>query len=326
MHELVGSPIAPAKLEQVRVSAIAACDAADGIMDGMIDDPRTCEFSAQANVCGIPTAPAANCLTPMEALAVDKIWDGPRNARRNKIWFGLDRGTNFATMNGPTPIIFGPWTLQWDEKDRNFDWTSVSLDRYPEIAEHGSRNIADVSDTAKPPDTFKASGGKLLTVVSLNDSAIFPRGVIHYYRQMAARYSGTGKPDFESLQSFYRLFTAPGVDHCGGGAGPYAVDAFAALVDWVEHDRPPQALPASGGSAAPASGRTRPLCPYPQRALYNGSGSTDDAANFHCGGNRETRVAVCRDALTRYKHEASGEPDWSGMGLSAKECRGVNRE
>jgi hypothetical protein len=74
----------------------AACDGADGVVDGVIDDPRTCSFSAQANVCGTATAPAANCLTPAEALAIDKIWDGPRNAKGTKVWFGLDRGTNLV--------------------------------------------------------------------------------------------------------------------------------------------------------------------------------------------------------------------------------------
>ena len=84
MKDLVGGPIAAAKLSQATASAVAACDAADGVIDGVIDDPRTCHFSATANICGTPTAPAANCLTPQEAEAIDKIWDGPRNARATR--------------------------------------------------------------------------------------------------------------------------------------------------------------------------------------------------------------------------------------------------
>ena len=87
MKDLVGGPISAAKLSQATVSA-AACDAADGVTDGLIDDPRKCTFSAMANVCGAPTAPATNCLTVAEAQAIDKIWDGPRNTRGDKIWFG----------------------------------------------------------------------------------------------------------------------------------------------------------------------------------------------------------------------------------------------
>jgi len=94
----VDGPIVPAKLEQARSSAVAACDAADGLTDGIIDDPRTCHFSAKANICGSQTAPATNCLTAAEAAAIDLIWDGPRNAQHNKIWFGLDRGAAFSDV------------------------------------------------------------------------------------------------------------------------------------------------------------------------------------------------------------------------------------
>src|SRR5262249_16618951 len=75
MKDLVGGPIAAAKLAQARTSAVAACDAADGVVDGIISDPRSCKFSAKANICGVPGAPATNCLTAAEADAIDKIWD-----------------------------------------------------------------------------------------------------------------------------------------------------------------------------------------------------------------------------------------------------------
>src|SRR5499426_1389842 len=78
MKDLVGGPVSAAKLSQATASAVAACDAADGVVDGIIDDPRTCKFSATANICGAATAPAANCLTAAEAAAIDRIWDGPR--------------------------------------------------------------------------------------------------------------------------------------------------------------------------------------------------------------------------------------------------------
>jgi len=107
MLQGTGGPIAPAKLAQAQASAIAACDAADGIVDGIIDEPRACRFSAHANVCGAPTAPAANCLTPVEADAIDLIWDGPRNQRGHRVWFGLDRGTDFSILDGTTPFPLG---------------------------------------------------------------------------------------------------------------------------------------------------------------------------------------------------------------------------
>ena len=121
--------------------------------------------------------------------------------------------------------------------------------------------------------------------------------------------------------NFYRLFRAPGVGHCGGGTGPSPVDAFGALVNWVENNVPPQSLLASGGSAAPSTGRTRPLCPYPQRAIYSGAGSTDSASNFFCGANIETQEVVCNDTLTRYKHEVNGVLDFQGSGFTPGLCR-----
>ena len=321
MRDLVGAPIAGAKLSQATASAVAACDAADGVTDGLIDDPRTCTFSARANVCGEPSAPASNCLTLQEADAIDMIWDGPRNARGNKVWFGLDRGTNIGALNGTNPFALGVTQFHWNTHDRNFDWTTVSADEYPDVAQQGSRNIADVTDTFGDLDRFKKSGGKLLTFVGMNDQLIMPRGVLHYYRQMASEYGKHDKPDFERLQKFYRLFRGPGVGHCAGGAGaPQPQNLFGALVEWVENGVEPEQI--LGQTTVAGVTRTRPLCPYPQTAIYTGSGSTDDAANFRCGGNLEKRQVVCNDVLVKYKHEENGRLDYTGTGVSRQACEG----
>jgi Tannase and feruloyl esterase len=306
MRDLVGGPISAAKMNQATASAVAACDAADGVTDGVIDDPRTCTFSAQANVCGMSTAPASNCLTLQEADAIDKIWDGPRNTRGDKVWFGLDRGTSITALNGAVPFTLGVTQFHWDEHDLNFDWTTVSIDEYTQVAQDGSRNIADVTDTFGNLDTFKKHGGKLLTLVGANDQLIMPRGVINYYRQMASRYGKHDEPDFKRLQSFYRLFRTPGAGHCAVPSG------FPALVNWVEHGVAPEQIINQSG--------TRPLCPYPQTAIYTGTGSTDDPSNFRCGGNLEKRQVVCADVLTKYKHEANGPLDFSGTGVDRREC------
>jgi hypothetical protein len=310
MRDLLGGPIPAAKLNQATASAVAACDADDGVADGILDDPRTCTFSAQANVCGTPTAPASNCLTLQEADAIDRIWDGPRNTHGDKIWFGLDRGTSLPALNGTNPFFLGVIQLQWNTHDLNFDWQTVSIDGYADVAQAGSRNIADVTDTFGNLDKFRKSGGKLLTLVGMNDQLIMPRGVVHYYREMAARYGRHDEPDFKNLQKFYRLFRVPGAGHCGVPNG------FPALVDWVENGVAPQEIIQQSGT------RTRPMCPYPQKAVYKGSGSTDDAANFFCGGNLEKREVVCEDVITKYKHEVKGPLDYSGTGVSRKVCEG----
>jgi hypothetical protein len=320
MKDLVGGPIAGPKLTQATASAVAACDGDDGVVDGVIDEPRACTFSAKANICGVPGAPATNCLDAAEAEAIDLIWDGPRNAGGKRIWFGLDRGTAIGALNGTNPFFLGVTQFHWDVHDRTFDWKTVTMNTYAEVAQAGSRNIADVTDTFDDLDTFRASGGKLLTMVGANDQLIMPQGVLHYYRQMARRYGGPHDDDFSGVQKFFRLFRAPGVAHCAGGAGPQPQNLFDALVDWVENKKAPQSIASTVTSGGVVT-RTRPLCPYPQTAIYKGSGSTDDAANFACGGNLETREEVCDSVLVKYKHEVDGPLDFRAGGTSRGECR-----
>jgi hypothetical protein len=240
--------------------------------------------------------------------------------------------------NGPAPFALGVTQFHWDEQDRNFDWHTVTMfgaggtDSYADIAYDGSTNaldpavdpdfsLADATDTFGNLDTFKKHGGKLLTFVGGYDNFIMPRGVIKYYREMASHYGkNPNKPDFATLQSFYRLFRAPGVGHCGGGAGPQPQNLFGALVNWVENGVAPDTILAQGG-AVPT--RTRPLCPYPTTAIYNGTGSTDVATNFHCGGDLETAATVCKDVLAKYKHENEVDTpiDYSNTGVNRNICR-----
>ena len=323
MKDLVGTVVSSAKIDQTNASAVAACDAADGVTDGIIDDPRTCKFDATANICGVPGAPATNCLTPQEAAAINKIWDGPRNADGNKIWFGLDRGTpqDGFGLNGTPPFALGVTQFHWNEHNLLFDWQTVTMGGYPQVAQDGSRNIADVTDTFGNLDAYRRSGGKLLTFVGGNDQLIYPRGVINYYRIQASRIGHDDRPDFDRLQKFYRLFRAPGVGHCGGGVGPQPQNLFGALVDWVENGVAPETILATNTAGTPpVVTRSRPLCPYPETAIYNGSGSINDAANFHCGSNLEKKQVVCADVLVKYKHETDGRLDFEGSGVDRDSC------
>lgn len=332
MKELVGGPITSPKLDQATASAVAACDGNDGVVDGVIDDPRTCTFSASANICSKPGAPPTNCLTPAEAEAIDLIWDGPRNFDGTKIWFGLDRGCSLCGgfgLNCTNPFSLGVTQFQWNEHDRNFDWHAVSIAEYPYVAQDGSRNIADVTDTFGNLDIFRKSGGKLITMVGTSDQLIMPRGVINYYRQMASRYDyrrdhGSGEAgvighgnnvDFTGIQEFYRLFRAPGVAHCAGGPGPQPQGLFQALVDWVEQGKAPDQIPATNAISS------RPLCPYPQMAIYKGAPADPKIPDsFYCGGNLEAAITVCEDILVKYKHEVKGPLDYTGTGVNRNEC------
>ena len=155
----------------------------------------------------------------------------------------------------------------------------------------------------------------------MNDQLIMPQGVLHYYRQMAQRYGGGTATTSSGMQKFYRLFRAPGVAHCAGGAGPQPQGLFDALVNWVENKVPPKTITATVTTGGVVT-RTRPLCPYPQTAIYKGSGSTDDAANFSCGGNLGNTRGVCDSVLVKYKHEADSKPDYKDDGVKKKECEG----
>jgi hypothetical protein len=194
------------------------------------------------------------------------------------------------------------------------------------VAEAGSRNVADITDTFGPLDDFRARGGKMITFVGANDQFIYPRGVINYYRQMAERYqTKNDRSGFEGVQSFYRLFHAPGVGHCGlpifslGTAGPWPTNGadFAALVNWVEKGVAPNQV--IGQSSSPV--RSRPLCPYPQTAKYDGTGDINDAANWRCGGNLETTEAVCPNVLVKYKDEVDGPLDYEASAVDPSFCK-----
>ncbi len=374
MYDIANEVIAGGKLAAVQNAAITACDGNDGVLDGIIDDPRTCTFDAAANVCGQATAPASpNCLTANEATAVDLMWDGPRNNSGKRIWFPIDRGTDFSFWDGNVPFALAPVQFGWDLENPAYYaagsfpgsypgfWGNVAINaslqpdipgavtNYAAVAQAGSNNVADLSDTFGNLDGLKWSGGKLVTFVGANDGLIMPRGVINYYRVMAARYAEHGGVHgFEGVQQFYRLFHAPGVSHCGlgilnhGSLGPWpqgGVD-FDAVIEWVEHGNAPSEVIGSGNTAIPAyvSGSattlTRPLCPYPQTAVYLGSGSVTSANNWICGGNLEKNVPVgtplsgpagkpvpCYDVLVQYKHEVNGHLDYDGSGVKESTCK-----
>jgi feruloyl esterase len=161
-------------------------------------------------------------------------------------------------------------------KDPNWDYKTYDFDRDTALSDKvdgGTVNALDPNLAA-----FFNRGGKLLQYHGWADPGISPVNSINYYKAVAAGLGGVS-----TLQDKYRLFMLPGMDHCRGGQGPDTFDALGAMDQWVEHNKAPDRIVASrvrGGK----TDRTRPLCPYPQVAVYNGSGSTDDAANFTCQG------------------------------------------
>jgi len=123
---------------------------------------------------------------------------------------------------------------------------------------------------------FKSRGGKLVMYTGLADPVTSPLDTVGYYEGVAKAMGGV-----DATQAFFRFFPAPGMAHCGGGAGPNTFDALAAVEAWVERGIAPDSIPASHSTNGQVD-RTRPLCAYPAVARYKGAGSVDDAANFAC--------------------------------------------
>ena len=152
---------------------------------------------------------------------------------------------------------------------------------------------------------FRARGARMIIYHGVADPVFSFNDTRNWYDGLIAA-SGGSNAGLGTAQSFVRLFPVPGMNHCGGGPATDRFDALTAIVDWVEQGVAPDSILASANPASGFAGRTRPLCPYPQTAIYNGSGSTDDAASFHCGGDLETRETVCDSVLVKYKDEVDG--------------------
>jgi pimeloyl-ACP methyl ester carboxylesterase len=272
MNQELGAPIASAKLNAVTAEAIAACDLADGVNDGVINDPRKCDYD--------PGQSAA--LTPAEAAAVRKIWDGPRDVNGNRLWFGLERGASLTGLAGTNPFAIAEQHMElWVMQDPAFDWHTITEQSFEQAFRLSQRKFNEVIGTDEDNlQRFRKLGGKVLMWHGEADQLIMPKGTLNYYHRLL---SGNG--GLKHVDDMVRLFLAPGVAHCGGGAGPNPVGTFEAVVDWVEDGNAPDTIMASrtlpGGAL-----RTRPLCAYPKTAQWTGAGSTDSAANFVCVDGR----------------------------------------
>jgi feruloyl esterase len=141
-------------------------------------------------------------------------------------------------------------------------------------AEAADNNTLNALDPNLKP--FIDSGGKLIQYHGWADPQISPANSTQYYTRVVSALGGADK-----VHGSYRLFMAPGMGHCGGGAGPNTFDMVTALEQWVEQGKAPDQILASHATKGVVD-RTRPLCPYPQLAVYNGTGSIDEAANFTC--------------------------------------------
>jgi feruloyl esterase len=272
------SVVPPVKLALLNRAVLAACDAIDGVTDGLLTDPRQCQFDPATLLCRGDDRD--DCLTAQQIEAV-KMGYSPAKRKTGELIFpglvpGGEMGWDMLTGAKPEPgsIDVGLFRFVAHE-DPAWDWRTFDLDRDASLIDEKAGFIDAVNSDLS---AFRARGGKLLIYHGWDDGgsggAISPLNTVNYYESVLARM---GSPQ----QDWLRLFMVPGMAHCGGGPGPAQVNWMAALERWRESGIPPDRLIASRVSDNHVN-MTRPICPYPARAKYNGVGSTNDAGNFAC--------------------------------------------
>ena len=273
--------VSKAKLDAATAAAVAACDGADGVADGVIDNPAHCTYDPSALV---GTAVAGGTFTQADADVVRQVWEGPRGHGGRFLWHGLTRGTDLNTYAGTTgpPLMGKPFGIPLDwfryflVQNPEWDWTTMSRGEFELLWNQSVEQYGAVFGTDNPDLTrFRDRGGKIIILHGLADQQIPSGGSVDYYQRLQRQMGGA-----QRTAEFARLFLMPGLNHGFRGAAPSPTGQLEAIIRWVEEGTAPERII---GELRDSSGkliRTRPLFPYPQVAGYKGSGSTDDAANF----------------------------------------------
>lgn len=271
------SYIPPAKYPVIHRATLAACDAQDGLKDGLISDPTRCAFDPKTLLCKNGDAP--DCLTAAQAEAARKIYAPATNPRTGAELFpSLAPGSELGwgiQAKGPDPSqnIYDQYRYVV-YKDANWDWRTFDFDQG--VAKGDEPENLPMNATDPNLSVFFAHDGKLLLYHGWSDPNVSPLNTVKYYKSVVDTMGGAQK-----VSNNIRLFMEPGMGHCAGGEGPDVFDKVSALEQWVEQKKAPDSIIASHRSAGKVD-RTRPLCPYPQVAKYKGGGSIDEAANFSC--------------------------------------------
>jgi hypothetical protein len=293
------SYIPPGKLPAIARAVNAACDAQDGVSDGIVNDPKKCHFDPAVMLC--KEGDSEKCLTMAQVTALKKLYEGPNDAKGRKIFPGYVAGAEEGPggwdtwITGSAPgksLMFafsGGYFSNFVYEKADWNYKDASVEQAMKDAE--GKTAQSLNATEANLAAFKARGGKLILYHGWNDPAISALNTINYYNDVVSRMGA------RESEAFVRLYMVPGMQHCSGGPG---TDSFGqgsadakdaqhnvetALEQWVENRIAPSAIVATkyeGGDPTKRVKMTRPLCPYPQIAKYNGKGNTNDAGNFAC--------------------------------------------
>ncbi len=278
------NPVPQCKLAAATAAAVAACDAIDGVKDGVLENPKSCTFDPKSLVG--TSAGECGAFTQADADVIRKLWQGPAKEDGSFLWYGMPWGADLSPLAGtrgtplqPQAFTFSlDWLKYFITQNPQFDWTTITPAAYQRLWDQSLEQYGQVIGTDNPDLTeFRNRGGKEIVWHGLADQLITADGTIDYYKRVQQQMGGPQK-----TSEFIRLFLAPGVGHCGGGAGPAPAGQLEALLAWVEDGKAPETLTANRRDQSGAVTRSRPLCQYPLVAKYKGAGSTDDAASFVC--------------------------------------------
>jgi feruloyl esterase len=282
------APIATSKMATLAARIYESCDAKDGVKDGVIDDPRRCDFEPARELPKCEAgADRPDCFTEPQIHALEQIY-AEVQSRGKRVFPAYPVGPEAAGQGGRSG--WDPWTvhdggpttgmvygetffryLAFARPDPSYEIYNFDIDK--DLAKLDSiHQILDATDTDL--SAFQKHGGKILMYFGWADPALNPLMGVEYYEAVAARMGpATG--------DFFRLFMVPGMLHCGDGPGPSVFDTTGPLTQWVEQGTAPESIKATKVTNGKAV-RSRPLCVYPAAAKYKGTGSMDDAASFAC--------------------------------------------
>ena len=264
------SAVPRSKLAMVTDAVLKACDGADGVKDGFLNDPRACKFDVASLQC--TGADNESCLTAPQVTTMKSAYASVKLPNGELVFPGKEVGseTGWGMVSG-TPDALSVTAVQIAHNDAAWDPKTFDLAKDLTLTlEKVGSVVAAVDPNLR---AFKARGGKLLLYHGWNDGLISPANTVNYLEDVN---KAMGRQD-----DFVRLFMVPGMGHCSGGAGPDQVNWMGALERWRESGKAPERIEASRVVGSRVE-MTRPLCPYPQVAKYSGIGSTNDAQNFVC--------------------------------------------
>ncbi len=294
------SYIPTGKLAAISRGVNDACDALDGVTDGILNDPRQCHFDPAVLLCN--GADSEGCLTAAQVSALKKLYGGAHDSHAREIYPGFLPGAETggggwaAWITGSAPrtgLLFSFGTgffadMVYEKAD--LDLLRADIDQA--LAAADERMAPTLNAMNANLAAFESRGGKLILYHGWNDPAISALNTINYYNSVV------GKMGQRDTDSFVRVFMVPGMQHCAAGPGP---DSFGqagstapmdpqhniqlALEQWVEKWTAPSTIIATKyaiGDPNRTVKMTRPLCAYPQAAKYNGTGDTNLAASFVC--------------------------------------------